>query len=416
MHCISRLSVALGCLLSGGSIWAAQLVYLDFDTFTDGVSDDGKDYMYSAMERTAIVDILSDKFAAYPVTFTDAAPAVGPFSTVYFNVGLSEADEVDFQNTEKSDAARVHIPKLMEVAGLSEPFLAPEVTIASVNIAAHETLHLLGTRHHDSYLPIGGGVPSPAVGGGYTPPFPGPPAAFLSDKEFNSLTTSISFTAAKLLDPDLFIGPRSAVKLLHEEFVDLDADSADENDGLAPQALELKTIPIPNPFVGDPTLGSLEIFADVAIVEEASIEMSDFLPVPESDYYSIFAEAGDVLHIEVLSEIIDYRLSPFDATVVLVDPAAGFAPVPWFAGAAISFDERETSDAFLWDVTIPAAGTYVIEVTHDFAPGTSDGRMLGDYEMLVYRLRAVVVPEPRSAWLAALATGLLLFRRCHSRT
>ena len=412
MHRLLRPWAFLSCILISAAASAGQIVFLDFDSFTDGFSDDGKDYVYSAPERAAIVDILNDKFADYPVTFTATTPAVGFFSTVYFNVGLSDADDIDFQNTKKSDTARIHIPKLLEVAGLTAPFSVPDVTIASANIAAHETLHLLGTRHHDSYLPIGGGVPSGFVGGGYTPPIPGPISALLSDKEFNSLTTSIGFSAAKLLDPDLFVGPRSAVKLLLDEFIDLDVDSSDANFATAPQPLVLKTIPIPNPFPDDPMLGSFAIFADVAVVEEASIEMSDFLDVPESDYYGIFAEAGDLIHVEVLSEILDFRLSPFDATVALLDPSAGFAPLPWFhPGGAINHDERESSDAFIWDVAIPATGVYVIEVTHDYGVGTSDGRMYGEYEMLVYRFHAVLIPEPSTFLLAALAAFTLFSNR-----
>jgi len=389
---------------------AEQLVVLDFDTFTDGVSDDGKDYDYSPPERAAIVGLLNDKFAGYPVTFTDVAPPLdmppfGLYSKVYFNVGLSDAGDVDFQNTKKIDDASIHIPKLLEIAGLMAPFAPPDVVIASVNIAAHETLHLLGTRHHDSYLPLGGGVPAPFVGAGYSPAFPGPAAAMLSGKEFNSLTGSLGFSAAKLLDPGMFIGPRSAVKLLLDEFIDLDVDSADANIATMPQPLDLKTIPIPNPFPIDPMMGEVLLFADVAVVEEASIEMSDFGPGPEGDYYGFFAEAGDLIHIEVLSDIIDYRVTEFDVAAILLDPALGYSVVPWFGGSAFSNDERESSDAFLWDVAIPTTGTYVIEVTHDFGgPGVSDGRMFGEYEMLVYRIKTVVVPipEPGTALLAVL--------------
>ena len=161
--------------------------------------------LFDLLENLAIVGMLNDKFAAYPVTFTDVAPPLdeppfGLYSKVYFNVGLSDAGDVDFQNTKKIDDASIHIPKLLEIAGLMAPFAPPDVVIASVNIAAHEMLHLLGTRHHDSYLPLGGGVPAPFVGAGYTPAFPGPAAAMLSGKEFNSLTGSLGFSAAKLGD------------------------------------------------------------------------------------------------------------------------------------------------------------------------------------------------------------------------
>jgi hypothetical protein len=407
-----RLEHAVWALLAGLLLStpasAQQLFVLDFDTFTDTVSDEAKDHLYSPVQRGAIVDMLNDKFASYPVSFSATAPAMGDYSTIFFNVGLSEADNIDFRNLDRSDDARIHIPKLLEVSGLTPPFTPADLEIASINIAAHEALHLLGTRHHDSYLPIGGGPPTAAIGLDYTPAYIGPAMATLTAKEFNSLTTSIGFSAEKLLDRDLFIGPRSAIKLLLDEFIDLEFDSADANIGTAPQPLELKTIPIPNPFT-DPVVSGLRLFADVAVVKEGSIDVKPFSdpPVPESDYYEISAEKDDFIHIEVWSDQLDFRLSSFDATVVLRDSVT-FTPVPWpTAFFATSFDERESSDAFLWDVRIPVTGTYVIEVTHDYGPGTSEpGRMFGEYEMLVYRLRAV--PEPSALLLALLAGWALL--------
>ncbi len=401
-------AVALSC----GPAVAQQLVVLDFDSFTDGVSDDGKDYFYSPGERTAIVDLLNTKFAPFPVTFTATEPAMGLFSKVYLNVGLADAGDVDFQNTKKIDDASIHIPKLMEIAGLSAPFSPFDVGIATVNIAAHETLHLLGTRHHDSFLPIGGGVPTPFIGSGFDPDFPGPAAATLTGKEFNSLSASIGFSAAKLLDPDLFIGPRSAVKLMLDT-LDVDVDSTNANDILDPQPLTLTTLSLPYTIPQPPGSPEVLLFADVAVVEEATIIPFDppLPPVPAGDYYSFFGEAGDLIHIEVMSEILDYRLGDtFDTKVAVLDPSTGYSPVPWYTGSAINDDERESTDSFLHDLVLPATGSYVIEVFSGGAPG---GDAFGEYEMLVYRLHTVVVPEPASAGL--LLCGMALALACRRR-
>jgi len=56
--------------------------------------------------------------------------------------------------------ASVHIPKVMEFAGMSDPFSSAAVVIASVNTTAHETGHLLGLRHYDSFLMPGTGFPT----------------------------------------------------------------------------------------------------------------------------------------------------------------------------------------------------------------------------------------------------------------
>lgn len=389
-----------------------QTIFLDYDTFTD-TGADPDDHVYSAGERTIIADTLNDKFAEYPVTFTNTAPTSGLFSTVFFNAGLGSGD-IDFQNKKMSDTATLHAPKLLEIAGVPiGTATSTEVVAASINIGAHESLHILGTRHHDAFLPIGTGV-SPGTGGSdWVPDFPGPEGAFLTGKEFNSLTASLGlFSYSSLTDPDMFIGPRSAVKLLHDTFVDLDVDSTDANVIFAPQPLSFETIPIPNPLPPSDPFSGLEIFADVVIVEEASIEMlfdTGGTPLgPESDYYGIDAAAGDVITIEVISELGDG--DPFDTVVALLDPTTGFSPVPWYTDGALNNDERESTDSLLLDVTIPADGSYVIEVFSSAGPD-----MFGDYEMLVYRFHAI--PEPSTLVLAAFALPFIaaLARRRRKR-
>ena len=251
----------------------------------------------------------------------------------------------------------------------------------------------------------------------FDPPFPGGAGASLTAKEFNSLTLGLGFIAGKLLDPGLFIGPRSAVKLLHDTFTDVDVDSTDANDIFDPQPLTLKTIPLPFTLPHDPMDPEVVLTADVAIVEEGTITLADppFEFGPEGDYYSFFAKAGDLMHIEVMSKILDYRFSDLmDPAVAILDPTAGYSPVPFFASTAINDDERESTDSFLFDVPIPATGSYVIEVF----PGSSiPADALGEYEMLVYRINATVVPEPSAAvlFLLAAATGAGLRRRLFRR-
>ncbi len=400
---ICLMAIAVFCSPALGSF--PQTVFLDYDAFTD-TGADPDDHIYTAGERTAIVDTLNDKFASFPVTFTNTAPGAGLYSTLYYNAGLGSGD-IDFQNKKMSDTATVHAPKLLDVAGIPLGTATPsEVVMGSINLGAHETLHILGTRHHDAFLPVGFGV-SPGDGGAdWDPVYTGPEGAFLTGMEFNSLTTSLGpLVASSVLSPDLFIGPRSAVKLLHDTFFDLDEDSLDKNFPLDPQPLPLTTIPLPNTLPpGDPFAG-LDLWADVVIVEEASIEMLfiEGSPVgPESDYYSVDAAAGDVFTVEVISELGPG--DPLDTAVAFLNPATGYTPVPWWP-TAINNDERESTDSLIQDIIIPADGEYVIEVYTPF--GSLDE--FGDYELLIYRLNAT--PEPGTMALLGLGALAMLRRR-----
>jgi hypothetical protein len=392
------------------SLSAQQTIFLDFDTFTDAVSDDGQDYFYSPAERASITGLLNSKFGPFLVTFTDVEPVSGLFSTVYFNVGLGDSGDIDFQNTKKIDDASIHIPKLLEIATLSAPFASTDVVKASVNIAAHESLHLMGTRHHDSFTPVGFGVPSGSIGGGFDPDYPGPAAAILTGKEFNSLTTSIGFSAAKLLDPGMFVGPRSGVKLLMNT-IDADVDSSDSHDPLSPQMLILKTISIPNMLPAAPGDPEVLFFADLVVVEDATIDPMPppFSSVPDGDYYSFFGKAGDQVTIEVISEIIDYRLSDtFNTKVAVLDPLAGYSPLDYFGSPAINNDERESTDSLILDLVLPYTGMFVVEVFSDTALGSDK---FGEYEMLIYRLNRVEVPETGSLVLGGVGIAMALVLR-----
>ena len=128
---------------------------------------------------------------------------------------------------------------------------------------------------------------------------------------------------------------------------------------------------------------------------------------PESDYYSIGADAGDIFTIEVISEVAGG--DSLDTAVALLNPAAGYTPVPWWP-TAINDNERESTDSLIQDVIIPATGTYVIEVYTPF--GSLDE--FGDYEMLVYRLNAV--PEPASIALLSMGAMALLGRSLKRRS
>lgn len=125
-----------------------------------------------------------------------------------------------------------------------------------------------------------------------------------------------------------------------------------------------------------------DLYADAVIVEEGRIDMHPDDVIKDYDYYQIDAFADDNFTIEVISKLGPG--DPFDTAVALLDPAAGYAPVPWWPNA-MNDNERESTDSLILDVTIPADGTYVVEV---YTPFESEDTT-GDYEMLIYRIGAM---------------------------
>lgn len=230
------------------------------------------------------MDSLNTIFAPFSVTFS-ATPPGGLCSTVSLNTGLSSPSGIDFQNKKKSGPATIHAPKNLEVIGILAPTPA-EVVLAAINLTAHEVGHLQGAAHHDSFIPVGAGVASPGFLGDFIPPYPGPAGAVLTGKEILGLTTAVEFNAGNLLASDLFFGPRSAAKILMGSVTAVDVDVGEtaswHHDVGSPQALTLKRMEIPNMYPpGEPLFGDT-LFADMAIVEEATLGLDGPMIPPES--------------------------------------------------------------------------------------------------------------------------------------
>ncbi len=98
----------------------------------------------------------------------------------------------------------------------------------------------------------------------------------------------------------------------------------------------------------------------------------------EQDIYSFQAAAGDLFNIEVMSRAISHRISnTIDAEIRLLD--AGGSLVNYWSGTAFNDDELETQDSILLDLTIPADGTYYMQVNAFSSTDT------GGYELFAYR-------------------------------
>lgn len=398
--------LALPGMLTWGQSALAEPYYLDFfpaAPFIDTVDV----YAYSAVEMDVILAELEALYAPFPdIAFTLTEPTL-PHSPVRFNTtAIGTSTGVDFRNVASIDVASVNALKGLSFAGIGSPTPA-EVVKASVNLAAHEVGHLEGLRHHDAFTPIGFGMSSPGLAADYTPIYPGPTGAFLSGTDVQSLTLSFGGFTAAALTGDLLVGQRSAVKLAMNgdmNFFTESALSGPHSTFATAAPLPMKTIVVPNVTLpGDPWFG-LDIFADVIAVA-GDIETDTITGAPESDYYKFSAPVGGIAQIEVLSEVIESRLTETDVVVAVFDEADLGTPI--YYGDVLNEDEKETTDALILDLLIPGAGTYIVEVFTEAGPSA-----LGDYELFVSVVWGVPpIPAPAGVGLGLLGLGALGARR-----
>jgi Ca2+-binding RTX toxin-like protein len=106
----------------------------------------------------------------------------------------------------------------------------------------------------------------------------------------------------------------------------------------------------------------------------------------ESDYYSLTGKKGDLFNIQVLSQTLS-RLgaNTIDPIVRVYD--AGHNLVAYFTASAVDDDSPETTDASVVDLTLPADGTYYVQVD-TFAPANGPDTDVGGYELFVYKFDA----------------------------
>lgn len=402
-----RSSVALTMVLAAVNFAQAEdTYYLDF-----APSVTGSVYSYSTGEKDAIVMGLETMYSAFPFTFALDEPTSGSYSTVSFNSdAIGTSSGIDFRDVSPFDTAAVNALDGIEFASPGYSPSSTEVVKASINLAGHEIGHLEGLRHHDSFTPVGGGVPFSAVAAGLTPVYPGPTSAFLSGEDVQSLTTATagSFTLGKLLS-DLYVGQRSAQKLTFNTSPNFFTESAIESGSHdTPETaipLPLMTYGLPN-LVPDGTPGADDDFLADMISVSGDIDLDTETGSGESDYYSFFGIEGSRVQIEVLSEIIDTArigVDEFDTAVAIYDSDDLFLDI--YYGDYTNNDELESTDSLILDLVIPETKDYIIQVF----PAGFGPTEVGDYELFVSQFR--VVPEPSSLALGIVGLVGLAFCR-----
>lgn len=387
---------------------ASGTYYLDFDPASPGPMV----HLYTDGEKAAILDGLTEMYAPFPLTFTLTEPVGIEYTPVSFNTAaIGTSSGIDFRNVDPLDTAAVNALLGIDFASPGYSPSPTEIINASINLAGHEIGHNEGLRHHDSFGPIGGGLPSPAPGAAYDPVYPGPTDAFLSSENVMSLTTATSggFSLAKLTSAPLAVGQRSHQKLAFNtapNFFTETALGSGKHDTPA-SAFDLPLAPyiLPNP-VPEPDPGSeLDFVAEMIAVSGDIDPDPDLGGAGESDYYVFLGVAEARVQIEVMSEAIDSSRPAFDAfdtAVAIFDPDDLGASI--YYGDFTNNDEIESTDSLMIDFVVPESKTYIIEVF-----GASPGDT-GDYELFVSQF--FVVPEPSSLALLGVAGMVALRRRC----
>ena len=361
-----------------------QLVFLDFDSGTDFVTD----RFYTQTERDAIQTRLEEIYGDFTVRFTQTRPVFGAFSTIFINQPPSggQANEIDFRNQNLGLTASVDVNGRLGGVG-QPPATSANVIELTAKIAAHELGHLMGLRHGDAYGPIGSGINDQPGAAAYTPVYPGPVGAIETNLHIMASPAATGEDVALNALSGQYFGARSAVKLAFFSFQGqvLTEQLGTHDTPLTSQPITLEELFVPNTELGG-SLAGLEFDVEAVVVTGA-------LQTPgEVDVYSFDATAGQVLNLELLSSVLTGGPQPrfldsFDSRLSVVDSTG--TPIPYYSGIAINDDsflpEPEAStDSILIDLIVPADGTYFIRV--DSAAGPD----IGNYELFVYNFAANV--------------------------
>ncbi len=419
-----------------------QTVFLSFETgdptfsgsLFGGPAFTLADHVYTNAEIAEIKSRLEADYAPYNFNFVLDAPTEGDFVTLQFNsndapgagtagilpsggILFGSAGELDFGNDNRSivaindanfwTALFFYDPIFgFPEGGILELFsgidvdtdgngpdtgLAPQDALSlaivnqSANTGAHELGHGLGLRHYDAFGPIGGGLPdtgSPEPES-FFPVFAGPQEGVETTLHLMASGASSGLSLAGSGNRDRFFSERSAIKLAINERGRFVTDEQ-ANSGQA----KLKELQVVNPILeGQNADGRIDVRN---IVIEGTIEALD-----EVDTLTFKGKAGEIFNAEMISDVESAFFSDFDRmfgrlTLFSQDSQGGLTEI------ASNDDEFESFDSFLIDVTLPADGTYVLQmdapdsvqfdINGDGIPETVPLALFGDATVQAIRL------------------------------
>jgi hypothetical protein len=358
-----------------------QVVYLDFVDFNPP-----GDHVYTSDEQAAILQRLQQVYQPFSFSFTLQPPVSGPYTTIFFNEqppggepgGYSS--EIDWRNLNPSDTAVVDVNGLLGGAGQPPATTGPNGNFValSADIAAHELGHTVGLRHQDAFGPVDFGVHNPPGVTAFRPAYPGAAAAWETTQHIMASPAAVGSTLFDAVG-NTYFGERELIKLafiqdgtvVNEQ---TNPDGSNANVSLAAaQPLTLTALAVPNTQPRGFDAG--KVFSVAAVdVANASLRLDPATGLTQSDYYSFSGRAGDLVHLETMSNSLARITDPVDTVLNLYDSAGHLL--------ATSDDDFETADSLITDFTLPGDGTYFVEVKSFSNTAT------GHYELFLYRSQA----------------------------
>ena len=381
--------------LMSASLPAQQVVFLDFDSGTDGTIN------YTQSMRDSVQSQMEGIYSAWNFTFVQSAPTSGDFSSLTFNSGGpgGVAEQIDLGNLDKNDNAVVNVD------GFSQVSTEAQIISASAIIGAHELGHLQGLRHHDSFGPIGSGVNEETTGSPWLPDYQGPTEADETFDHIMASPASVGSSINDVLTPSWF-SERSAIKLTHnEQGVTIQETGVSNNTIMDAQSVVMNQMIVPNTIQAGDNAG-LGDFDVEALLIEGELDVAG-----DMDFFSFIGAAGDLMNFEVVSNTIDQRISNVIDPQIRVFDATG-ALVDYYGVGAFNDDELEGLDSQILDLVLPSDGEYFFEIR------AFSGADTGQYEVFFSRFNGpAAIPEPAAAGMAMLLlTGLCCARGRRQRS
>ena len=411
-----------------------RLVYLDFDSRTDG-----GDHVYTPEERDAIEARMKQDFAAFDVQISQVRPTEGTFITALFNappivngvpVSGGVSQRIGFRDVQRGGVVQIDINGFIGNAtnGLPDD---PETWVAmSSTIASHELAHMYGVRHQDAFGAPGDGIFEGVRNRPFFPAYEGPVNAAATSQHLISSPASVGTTLADAIANPYF-GQREALKLAFGESGSsvLEATSSQKTiqitgvEGNASMAQDLgpmNNMLVPNTIENPDAAGYDATGAPISASFHSvlgSIEIGAG-GKSENDFYAFDAVALDVLTLELYSSAIRDRVdNTIDSVIRVYDAGGNIVDYHGSPLGAFNDDGFEPTDSVLIDLSIPATGRYFVEVdTFHFgipefddyvtgvdaeafcSPRPNDIRCndtdTGDYELFIYRFNSSAASVP----------------------